>query len=148
MQPIFHSLASVKPHGQANLADGLLALNLQLRRKSLIIVASDWMEDPELWGPSLEFLAASGHDIRCLHFFARREWDMDLPESVKIYGFEDRLEQPLDTSAMKELFAVEVQRYLSEVEQWSGRANAIWERAALEDELLGPLIALVRGRQK
>jgi hypothetical protein len=47
---------------------------------------------------------------------------------------------------MKDIFAEEVARYVSEVETWSARANALWVRAALEDDLLGALIQLVRGR--
>ena len=100
------------------------------------------MEDPVAWGNALEVMAASGHDIRCLQLYSRQEWEMDLPESVKVYGFEQQTEQPIQPDAMKEIFAEEVARYVSEVDSWSSRANAIWVRAALEDDLLGALIQL------
>lgn len=148
MHPIFHLLASVKPSGGTALANSLTQLNMQLRRKSIVIIVSDWMEDPTAWGGALELMAASGHDIRCLQLYSRQEWEMDLPESIKVFGFEQQSEQPIQPSAMKDIFAEEVARYISEVETWSARANAIWVQSALEDDLLGSLIQLVRGRMR
>lgn len=143
---VFHRLASVHPSGEAKMHTHLDRLAVHLPRKSLVIIVSDWMEDPSLWGPKLETLTAIGHDVRCLQLYSMVEWELRLPESIRVYSAEQQDHIPLDTPAMKNAWLEAVQQYRTEVEEWSGRARAIWVQAAVEEELLPPLIRLVRGR--
>ena len=146
LRPIFHRLSTVDPSGEAEIHTHLEQLAIHLPRKSIVIVVSDWMEEPQLWGPKLEALTAVGHDVRCLQLYSKVEWELSLPESVQVYSAEHQDHIPLDTPAMKEVWLGAVDQYRTEVEQWAGRARAIWVQAAVEDELLPPLIRLVRGR--
>ena len=146
LRSVFHRLASVNPSGEATLHTELAQLALQLPRKSVVIIVSDWMEDPKLWGPSLETLTAMGHDVRCLQLYSRIEWDLDLPDSIRVYSAENQQHIPLDTPAMKSAWLDAIEQYQQEIKTWSGRARAIWVQAAVEEELLPPLIRLVRGR--
>ena len=145
LRPVFHRLSSVHPSGEAHLHIHLEQLAARLPRKSIVIVVSDWMEDPNLWGPKLEALTAVGHDVRCLQLYSKVEWELGLPESVQVYSAKNLDHIPLDTPAMKVAWLETVDQYRSEVEAWSGRARAIWIQAAVEEELLPPLIRLVRG---
>lgn len=145
IQPIFHRLANVELVGQNVLSSDLQQLAQRLRKRSIVIIVSDWMEDPDGWGPQLELLSSMGHDVRCLQLFSKIEWDLELPESIKVYGFENHNEVPLDTRTMQELFKSEVNLYCKEVDDWAARSNVVWVRSALEDDLLPPLIHLVKG---
>lgn len=145
LRPLFHQLASVHPSGNASLHSHLTQLAVRLPRKSIIVIVSDWMEDPSLWGPTIETLAAQGHDIRCLQLYSKVEWSLELPESIQVYSEEHADEIPLDTPAMKDTWQQTIAVYRSEVQTWSGRSRSIWVEAAVEDELLPPLIKLVRG---
>lgn len=146
LHPIFHRLASVNPEGNANLGDNLRQLGMRLPRKSIVIVVSDWMEDPEEWGPQLEILASMGHDIRCIQLYSEREWALDLPDSVQVFSHEMSSENPLDTIAMQSKWSTVLEEYKQQVSHWAARSNSIWIPAALEQELLPPLIQLIKGR--
>ena len=146
LRSVFHRLASVNPGGEATIQTNLAQLAIQLPRKSVVIIVSDWMEDPNLWGPHLETLTAIGHDVRCLQLYSKVEWDLDLPESIRVYSAEYQQQIPLDTPAMKSAWLDAVDQYQREIDTWSGRARAIWVQAAVEGELLPALIRLVRGR--
>jgi uncharacterized protein (DUF58 family) len=146
LHPIFHRLASVNPSGQADLQVHLEQLAQHLPRKSIVILISDWMEDPEVWGPRLEALTALGHDVRCLQLYSEVEWSLSLPESIQVFSEEQRNPIPLDSQAMQSDWMDVVQEYQDSVQKWAGRSRAIWVRAALEQELLPSLIRLVRGR--
>lgn len=146
LRPIFHRLASINPAGEALLHSNLAQLALHLPKKSVVIIVSDWMEEPSLWGPHLETLTAIGHDVRCLQLYSAVEWDLELPESIQVYSAEYQKHIPLDTPAMKKDWLDTVNQYQREIDTWSGRARAIWSQAAVEEELLPALIRLVRGR--
>ena len=146
LHPIFHRLASVNPQGTANLGDNLRQLGMRLPRKAIVIVVSDWMEEPETWGAQLEVLASMGHDIRCIQLYSEREWALDLPGSVQVFSHEVSTENPLDTIAMQSKWSTVLEEYKEQVSQWAARSNSIWIPAALEQELLPPLIQLIKGR--
>ena len=94
------------------------------------------------WGLKLEALTAVGHDVRCLQLYSKVEWELSLPDSIQVYSAEHQDHIPLDTLAMQSVWKDTVAQYRAEVEEWSGRARAIWIQAAVEEELLPPLIQL------
>ncbi len=142
---IFHCLAQVNPKGEGNLAGNIQNLAHRLPRKSVVVIVSDWMEDPDLWGPQLEVLASMGHDIRCVQLYSRREWNFDLPESIQVFSDEVQTKTPLDPVAMKESWDLVLQEYRDKVSQWAARSRAVWIESVLEEPLLPPLIRLVKG---
>lgn len=146
LHAIFHRLATIQPAGKARLAENFKQLAERLPQKSIVIIVSDWMEDPDEWGPQLEVLASMGHDIRCLQLYSQTEWAFELPESIQVFSAETPTDTPLDSIAMKVRWQDVLQEYRGAVQQWSARARAIWVEAALEDELLPHLIQLVKGR--
>jgi len=142
---IFDLLARVKPGGKADLHNNLPRLMPLLTQKSIVVLISDWMEEPAQWGPSLEMLSAAGHDIRVLHLYSKGEWSLDLPDSVKLFSYESPQEINLDIEKIKSEFKLIVSNYQQEVEDWALRSRAIWSMAALEESLVLPLITVVKG---
>lgn len=141
---ILFTLASVQSAGVANLQHNIEQLSHRIRSKSIVCVASDWMEEPHTWGPNLEILASMGHDIRVLQFFSEKEWNLELPESVQLFGNESREFVPVDTENTKENFRAVVAEYRREVQEWSAKSKALWIEAPLEQSLLMPLLRLVK----
>ena len=119
LRPLFHRLASVQPSGEAFLHTHLEQLAVHLPRKSIVIVVSDWMEDPSLWGPKLEALTAVGHDVRCLQLYSKIEWELELPDSIQLFSAEHQDHIPLDTLAMQSVWKDTVAQYRAE--ERSGR---------------------------
>ena len=143
---IFHALATVQSFAVAQLDLELQKFMRHLHRKSVIIMVSDWMEEPEKWGASLEMLAAQNHDLRSLHLYSRQEWSLDLPEDIRLMAHEDSRMVHFEVDGMKADFLDEVARYLDDVHTWAARSKTIWVEAALEDSLIAPLVELLRRR--
>jgi uncharacterized protein (DUF58 family) len=60
-------LEGAEPGGQTNLARALAAVAPQMRRKGLVVVVSDFVDDPESFNLSLARLIYAGHDVVLFH---------------------------------------------------------------------------------
>lgn len=144
---IFHTLAMIEGAEKANLEQGFLTLLSKLSKPSIIFIASDWMEEPSEWGKALEGLSSMRHDIRGLHLYSKIEWAFEIPESVRLYGRETGTEIPLQREQLRQRFVEEVENYKREIVEWSSRAKAVWSYAPLEEELVFPLLKLLKGAE-
>jgi hypothetical protein len=77
LQLMFLVLASARPAGRAELATALADVGGRTRRRSLVLVLSDGMEEPERWLPSLGAFARRGTDLRFLHLYDPAELRME-----------------------------------------------------------------------
>jgi uncharacterized protein (DUF58 family) len=78
---ILRSLAGARTGGIARLGDALRKVGGRTRRRSLVVLISDGMEEPEAWLPAL---AAFGHrrtDLRFVHLYDEAEMRLDLGEA-------------------------------------------------------------------
>lgn len=78
LQNIFERLEGLEPLGEAALAEGLVALGTGLRRRGLVILLSDLLEDPEALLRALGLLRGRGHDLIVLQLLHRGEVELGL----------------------------------------------------------------------
>jgi uncharacterized protein (DUF58 family) len=142
---IFDTLTRVKAHGEANVGEALFQVAQRLQKKSIVIIISDWMEEPSDWGPVLETVAAAGHDIRTIQLFSRQEWELQLPESIKLFSYELPNEISVDIDSVRDNFVQIVEDYRKEVQQWAVKCKTKWTMAPIEDSLVVPLVQVVKG---
>jgi len=72
------SLLSGESEGkETNLDNGLAQVGRLIRKRSLIIVISDFLSPPEEWERSLGQLVAAGHDVRAIQILDSAEIDLD-----------------------------------------------------------------------
>lgn len=142
---IFAALASVSPAGKASLDKGIRELGTRIQRRSLVILVSDFMEEPAQWGQSLLALGRRRADVRAVHLYDKKEWGLDYPDPLRFFSPEGGDALPLDPSGAREAFAEVVSEYLLEVRSAMARTRAQHTLVASDEPLDRALAAVVGG---
>jgi uncharacterized protein (DUF58 family) len=95
-------LANLKPAGQTDLAHGLHQLAAMIRTKSLIMVFSDLLTDPDALLKSLYHLRHRGNEIILFHVLDEAEVEFPFEGLVEFVDVEGSEELQLDAKAMRE----------------------------------------------
>lgn len=121
---LFLELAALRPAGRAGLDAVLHEVGARLGPRSLVLLVSDFMEEPSTWGRSLAALRRRRADVRALHLYDPRELTFDGGDPVRLRSPEDGRHLPVDPRAVRPAFEAELERYFGEV-----RAALAAERA-------------------
>lgn len=95
-------LANLKPAGQTDLAHGLSQLAAMIRHKSLVMVFSDFLTDPEPVLKSLHQLRHRGNEIILFHVLDEAEVEFPFEGLIEFSDVETAEELQLDARGMKD----------------------------------------------
>ncbi|MCB9762856.1 MAG: DUF58 domain-containing protein [Alphaproteobacteria bacterium] len=136
MGRIFGALASLRPGGQADLGKALSALGPRMRRRSLVAVISDFMEETDTWTPALTALARRRTDLVALHVMDRAELALDFEQPMIFFSPEGGEPVPVDPVGVAEEFDAVRRDWLREVQgalsAHRGRYYPCWTHLPLE----------------
>ena len=140
---IIRTLAEVRPGGQAQLASAFASIGGRLPRRSVVIVLSDLMEEPNEWGPQVGAMVRRGVDLRVAHLHDPAEWTLQISGSAQLFSPEGGGDLPIDPTTARGPLADVVAEYIVEVKHWLGRHRGRhhlvpWD--APLDEVLGAMI--------
>jgi uncharacterized protein (DUF58 family) len=94
-------LANLKPAGKTDVAHGLSQLAAMVRSKSLIMLFSDLLADPEPIMKSLHQLRHRGHDIIVFHILDEAEVHFPFEGLIEFKDAEENRKMTLDAAGMK-----------------------------------------------
>ncbi len=138
-------LASVRPAGRAELGRGLTRVAAGLERRSMVVLASDIMEEVAGWAPALDALGRRRTDVRVLHLYDPRELDLAFPRAARFFSPEGGAPVALDPAGVREDFRGVVRAWMHEVKEavtaWQGRYLPVPTDRPLTD----PLFRLLSG---
>jgi uncharacterized protein (DUF58 family) len=141
---LFAELASLAPGGTADLHQAIAKVAPRLRRRSLVLLVSDFMEEPSRWAPALAALARRRTELRAFHVLDRRELSLDYDNAALFYSPEDGERLEVDPLLHAEEFARVRDAWMLEVRQGlqahRGRYQACWT-----DQPLAPALRRVVG---
>ena len=143
---IMRSLAEATPGGQANLASAFERLGERLPRRSVVILISDLMEEPDEWGPTVAALVRRGIDLRVLQLYDPDEWALKLPEPSRLYSPEGGDAVPIDPAEAQAAMETVVEEYLAEVREYLGRQRGQHHLVAHDEPLDDVLRRVLRGQ--
>ncbi len=141
---IFSVLAQARPAGQADLAGGIRVLGERLRSRSMVVLVSDLMEEPDTWGPALSALLARRADLRVVHLHDSREWAFDMGDAAVFRSPEGGPGLPEDPDEVRAAFVAERDAYLAEVAGYLGRARGRHVLAPT-DQPMAPVLSQLLG---
>ncbi|MEZ6141346.1 MAG: DUF58 domain-containing protein [Zavarzinella sp.] len=95
-------LASLRPAGDTNLAQGLQQLSALIRHKSLIMIFSDLLADPEVLLRSLFQLRHQGHEVILFHILDEAEATFPFEGLVEFVDSETNEEMQIEARGMRE----------------------------------------------
>lgn len=94
-------LANLKPAGKTDVARSLAQLAAMLRGKSLVMLFSDLLADPDPIMQSLHMLRHRGHDIIVFHILDEAEVHFPFEGLVEFKDAEENRRMTLDAAGMK-----------------------------------------------
>ncbi|MFK7930931.1 MAG: DUF58 domain-containing protein [Myxococcota bacterium] len=139
LRSLFLALAAARPGGRAGLNKALTKVGGRTRRRSLVVVLTDGMEEPDEWLPSVSAFARRKTDLRFCHLYDRREWGLTMDQPSRFYSPEDGEELAVDPAAargaMQEVATEYVEQVRKGVVQWGGAYLPVPTDGSLEDAL-------------
>jgi len=119
------ALASLRPAGTADLSRAFRSVGTRLSRRSMVVVLSDLMEEPDSWGPAVSALARRQTDLRVAQLYDPQEWDFDFAQAARFVSPEGGVALPLDPTRVQPMMKEAVQSYLDEVRAYLSQHQAI-----------------------
>jgi uncharacterized protein (DUF58 family) len=116
-------LANLKPAGQTDLAHGLHQLAAMIRTKSLIMVFSDLLTDPDALLKSLYHLRHRGNEIILFHVLDEAEVEFPFEGLVQFVDVEGDEELQLDAKGMREDYQRGLAEFRDRLTEDSFKAN-------------------------
>jgi uncharacterized protein (DUF58 family) len=118
-------LANLKPKGKTDVAQSLSQLGAMVRSKSLIMLFSDLLADPEPITQSLHALRHRGHDVIVFHILDEAEVHFPFKGLVEFKDVEENRRMTLDAAGMKP-------DYLDAVKQFRARYKEDCAKAGID----------------
>lgn len=122
---VLAALAALRPAGQGDLARAFEEVGRRMRRRGVVTVVSDLMEEPSTWGPTLSALARQQADLRVVHLHDEREWAFDFPAPARFFSPEGGEALPLDPRDVRAALPGVVAEYLAEVRGYLAGHRAV-----------------------
>lgn len=144
LQRALLGLAAVRPAGRADLADTLVRVASRVRRRSVVVVVSDGMEEPSAWLPALQAFARRGADLRFVHVWDRGELTLDGASPALFYSPEGGEDLAIDPVGARAELAEVVEGWLSEVRDGVVAAGGRYVAAPSDRGLVPVMLRLVR----
>jgi uncharacterized protein (DUF58 family) len=93
MRTIFGNLSMLEPGGETDLAASLHQLAEILTRRGIVVVISDFYDQPERLGESFQHLRFKGHDVVAFQVLDQNELDFDFNDPVLLLEDAETQEQ-------------------------------------------------------
>jgi len=93
MRTVFGNLSMLQPGGETHLAESLHQLAEILTRRGIIIIISDFYDQPERLQESFQHLRFKGHDLVAFHVLDQNELDFDFTDPVLLLEDAETQEQ-------------------------------------------------------
>ena len=133
---IMMALADLKPGGRADLADALGRVADQTRRRSLVVVISDLMEEPGPWLKQVRAYAGRKTDFAAVQIADRTELSLSFDVPAIFVSPEDGSSLAVDPVGAASEFAEVVESFFAEVRggirQEGGRHIMAWTDAPMD----------------
>jgi uncharacterized protein (DUF58 family) len=93
MRTIFGNLSLLQPGGETNLSESLHQLAEILTRRGIVVVISDFYDQPDRLGEAFQHLRFKGHDIVAFQVLDQNELDFDFSDPVLLLEDAETQEQ-------------------------------------------------------
>jgi uncharacterized protein (DUF58 family) len=93
MRTIFGNLSLLQPGGETRLAESLHQLAEILTRRGIVVVISDFYDQPDQLQEAFQHLRFKGHDLVAFHVLDQNELDFDFKEPVLLLEDAETQEQ-------------------------------------------------------
>jgi uncharacterized protein (DUF58 family) len=114
---ILNNLESVEAGAKTSISPALHEIAERMKRRGLLIVISDLMDDPEELLMGLKHFRHRRHEVIVFHILDPREIDLDYKDEVEFEDLESGRKLRMEPAFMREHYSSDVQRWIQKLER-------------------------------
>ena len=147
MRTIFGNLSLLEAGGETDLAKSLHQLAEILTRRGMIVVVSDFYDQPERLGEAFQHLRFKGHDTVAFHVLDQNELDFDFSDPVLLLEDAETQEQmPVLPEVVMDGYRERMRRHLEDMRQYAAANNVDYELLTTKQPLDFALLSFLSRR--
>jgi len=134
LRVILEALEQVKPEGATRFRRVTEELSALLKRRSLLVLLSDLLDEDEALSMALHYLQRRGHDILVLHILDPDELELPFTLPSMFVDMEEPAQLPVDPESLRASYKRRVERFLKECRDKCGQAGAHYFRLTTDTD--------------
>ena len=142
------ALASMKPAGDTQITGALEKVSESVRRRSMVVVISDLLEEPEVIGRTLRRLAGRKVDLIVFHVQDPDEVEFPFKDPIRFLDMEGPREVVADPRAIRTAYREAMAAHLSAISTLCRASNIDYHRVSTDTPLDQFLIKFLGWREK
>ena len=141
-------LVEAAPKGEVDLTETLHRVAERVRSRAMVVVVSDFFEDPERLLPSFQHMRFRRHDLALFHALDRDEIRFPFDRPIRFFDLEGTDHLVTDPAIIGESYRREIADYLERLKRGSREFGADYRLAPVEDGYEKALSAFLLQRQR
>ena len=147
MRTIFGNLSMLEAGGETHLAASLHQLAEILTRRGIVVVISDFYDQPDRLGESFQHLRFKGHDTVAFQVLDQNELDFDFNDAVLLLEDAETQEQmPVLPDVVMDGYRERMQRHVDEMRRCAASNNVDYELLTTKQPLDFALLSFLSRR--
>jgi len=147
MRTIFGNLSLLQPGGETDLAASLHQLAEILTRRGIVVVISDFYDQPERLGEAFQHLRFKGHDTVAFQVLDQNELDFDFNDAVLLLEDAETQEQmPVLPDVVMDGYRERMRRHVDEMRSCAASNNVDYELLTTKQPLDFALLSFLSRR--
>ncbi|HET7286534.1 MAG TPA: DUF58 domain-containing protein [Pyrinomonadaceae bacterium] len=147
MRTIFGNLSLLQPGGETDLATSLHQLAEILTRRGIVVVISDFYDQPDRLGEAFQHLRFKGHDTVAFQVLDQNELDFDFNDAVLLLEDAETQEQmPVLPDVVMDGYRERMRRHVDEMRLCAASNNVDYELLTTKQPLDFALLSFLSRR--
>lgn len=148
LQQVFERLEAARPGGETALADVLGQLGPALKRRGLVVLLSDLLDDPEELLRAVAILRRRGHDVIVMQVLDRGELRLPLRGPIVAEDMESGRRLSTDADEIREEYARAARRHVDTLREGCARHGIDHELFVTDRPLDAALVTYLSRRRR
>ncbi len=147
MRTVFGNLSLLEPGGETRLAESLHQLAEILTRRGIVVVISDFYDQPDRLQEAFQHLRFKGHDLVAFHVLDQNELDFDFTEPMLLFEDAETQEQmPVLPDVVKSGYQERMRKHVEEMRRCAAANHVDYELLTTKQPLDFALFAFLSRR--
>jgi uncharacterized protein (DUF58 family) len=136
MRTIFGHLSMLEAGGETKLAESLHQLAEILTRRGIVVIISDFYDQPDRLQPAFQHLRFKGHDLVAFHILDKNELDFDFDDPVLLLEDAETQEQmPVLPDVVVGGYRARMQKHVNQIRQCAAANHVDYEMMTTKQPL-------------
>jgi uncharacterized protein (DUF58 family) len=147
MRTIFGNLSLLQPGGETNLSESLHQLAEVLTRRGIVVIISDFYDQPDRLAEAFQHLHFKGHDIVAFQVLDQNELDFDFSDPVLLLEDAETQEQmPVLPDVVMDGYRERMKRHVDDMRRCAAANNVDYELLTTKQPLDFALLSFLSRR--